>query len=130
MIRLAQCFVTSGIIFRLAATLFALTRPYEATAAPRATAELEGAWRLVYTPSPVGGPDAVSIMHTADTTRSDLELAGLMIRCNAGRSELAIVLLRPFPIRARPIVKLGKSGEETQFEAAVGPPGTAVILPG
>lgn len=99
-------------------------------ATQRTSDELASGWRLVHTPNPRGGPDAVSIMHTADTSRSDLELAGLMIRCNDNRPELAIILLRPFPLRARLLVKLGKPGEEKQFEATVGPPGTAVILPG
>ena len=98
--------------------------------ADRSSTELAGAWRLVHTPNPLGGPDAVSIMHTADTSRSDLDLAGLMIRCNGGRTELAIVLLRAFPLRAHPRVTFGRSAHETQFEATVGPPGTAVVLPG
>src|ERR1700678_1888794 len=38
-------------------------------------------WPLIRTPHPRGGPDAVSIMRTADTARSDPELAGLMIQC-------------------------------------------------
>jgi hypothetical protein len=99
-------------------------------AAQPASDELARAWRLVHTPNPRGGPDAVSIMHTADTSRSDLELAGLMIRCNGSRAELAIILLRSFPLRTRLLVKMGKPGQETEFEAAVGPPGTALLLPG
>jgi hypothetical protein len=99
-------------------------------AGDRPSAELAGAWRLVHTPNPRGGPEAVSIMHTADTSMSDLDLAGLMIRCNGGRTELAIVLLRAFPLRAHPRVTFGRPGHERQFEAAVGPPGTALVLPG
>jgi hypothetical protein len=99
-------------------------------AADQPSTELAGAWRLVHTPNPLGGPDAVSIMHTADTSRSDLDLAGLMIRCNGIRTELAIVLLRAFPLRSHPRITFGRSGHETQFEATVGPPGTAVVLPG
>ena len=99
-------------------------------AAEQSPAELTGGWRLVRTPNPRGGPDAVSVMHTADTSRSDLNLAGLMIRCKDGRSELAIVLLNAFPLRARPRVVFGNPGPETQFEATIGPPGTAVVLPG
>ncbi len=93
-------------------------------------AESAGTWRLVRTPNPRGGPEAVSIMHTADISRSDLGLAGLMVRCNGGRSELAIVLLNAFPLRAHPRVIFGDPGHETQFDATIGPPGTAVILPG
>jgi hypothetical protein len=88
------------------------------------------AWKLVRTPNPRGGPEAVSIIHTADTARSDLELAGLMIRCNNGRGELAIVLLRAFPLRAHPRVIFGPPGHETQHEATISPPGTAVVVPG
>lgn len=89
-----------------------------------------GAWKLVRTPHPRGGPEAVSIMHTADTSRSDLELAGLMIRCNGDQGELAIVLLRAFPLRAHPRVIFGPPGHETQHDATVSPPGTAVVVPG
>ena len=94
-----------------------------------ANSELSGGWRYVRTRNPHGGADAISIMHTADTSRSDLDLAGLMIRCNEGGTEVAIVLIRAFPLRARPHVVLGKPGTETQLEATVGAPGTAVLLP-
>jgi hypothetical protein len=91
--------------------------------------DLTGGWHFVRTRNPHGGADAISIMHTADTSRSDLDLAGLMIRCSEGGTEVAIVLIRAFPLRARPHVVLGKPGTETQLEATVGAPGTAVLLP-
>ena len=59
--------------------------------------ELSGGWRFVRTPNPRGGADAISIMHIADLTRSDLDLAGLTIRCSKGGTELVVVLLRPLP---------------------------------
>lgn len=111
---------------------FAWTRANADTAAAgeQSSPGSTGAWRLVRTPNPRGGADAVSIMHTADTSRSDLDLAGLMIQCNNGRGELAIVLLNAFPLRARPRVVFGNAGQEMQFDATIGPPGTAVVLPG
>ncbi len=110
-------------------TLASLLMSSNAEAANQPPAgEMSGAWRLVRTANPRGGPDAVSVMHTADTSRSDLDLAGLMIRCNGERSELAIVLLSAFPLRARPQVTLGNEG--ARFEATVGPPGTTVVLAG
>jgi hypothetical protein len=115
-----------GILTLIA--LFMCWSGYAEAANQLPSAELPGAWRLVRTANPRGGPDAVSIMHTADTSRSDLDLAGLMIRCNDGRSELAIVVLSAFPLRARPQVTLGSEG--ARFEASVGPPGTALVLPG
>jgi len=92
--------------------------------------ELADGWRLVQTPNPLGGPEAVSIMHTADPSRSDLDFVGLMIRCDRGMPQLAIVLLRAFPIRARPRVTLGERDDAREVEATIGPPGTTVILPG
>jgi hypothetical protein len=100
------------------------------SAVPLAGSELSGGWRLVRTPNPRGGPDAVSIMHTADPSKSDLDLAGLMIRCNGNSTEIVVVLLRPFPLRARPHVLLGEPGHETRLEATIAAPGTAVLLPG
>lgn len=93
------------------------------------TSELKGGWHLVRTPNPRGGPDAVSIMHTADTSRSDLDLAGLMIRCGRNHAEAIVVLLRAFSLNARPTVVLGEPGNETRLEAKVVPPGTAIELP-
>lgn len=90
---------------------------------------LAGGWRLVRTPNPDGGADAISIMHAADTSRSDLDLAGLMIRCSETSAEVVIVLLPALPFRARPHVTFGRPGNETQFEATVAPPGTVVLLP-
>lgn len=101
-----------------------------ASAMPISGSDLAGGWHLVSTHNPQGGPDAISIMHTADTSRSDLELAGLMIRCSRSGTEVVVVLLRTFPLRARPHVLFGKPGHETQFEATVAPPGTAVLVPG
>src|SRR5882757_2159539 len=45
------------------------------------SAPARDSWPLVRTPHPQGGPQAVAIMRTADTARSDPDLAGLMIRC-------------------------------------------------
>jgi hypothetical protein len=91
--------------------------------------ELAKGWHLVRTPNPKGGADAISIMHPADTSRSDLDLAGLMIRCGKTNAEVVIVLLPALSFRTRPHVTFGKPGNESQFEATVAPPGTAVLLP-
>ena len=134
--------VTSRRLFPLLVAIFVLaTAPASAVngadsdsgkagGAERAlSSELAGGWHLVRTHNPNGGADAISIMHTADTSRSDLDLAGLMIRCSETSAEVVIVLVRALPFRARPHVALGKPGNETQFEATVAPPGTAVLLP-
>src|ERR1700752_4793071 len=58
------------------------------------------AWPLIRTPRPNGGPDAIATMRTADTSRSDPDLAGLMIRCREKSGmEVLLALVRPFPPR-------------------------------
>ena len=91
--------------------------------------ELTGGWHLVRTRNPQGGADTVFILHTADTSRSDLDFAGLMIRCHEGAAEAVIILLRPFPPHARLQIMLGKPGNEIHFEATIAPPGTAILIP-
>jgi hypothetical protein len=94
----------------------------------RSSSELLGKWNFVRTRNPNGGADAVSIMRTADTTRSDLDLAGLVIRCTERRIEAAFVVIRAFSLRARPHVVFGRPENETRFEATVAPPGTSILV--
>lgn len=87
-------------------------------------------WPLVRTPHPRGGPDAVSIMHTADTTRSDPELAGLMIRCAEKPGlEAFLALLRPIPPRSRRDVVVTAGAAQVLLHAEVTSAGTALLLP-
>jgi hypothetical protein len=102
-------------------------RALPAGQAQRAAA-LAGGWRLVRTPSPRGGADAVSIMHTADTARSDPDLAGLMLRCGDAGAEAVVVLLRPVSPRTRPQVSVTADGRAARFDATVVPPFTTVRL--
>lgn len=88
-----------------------------------------GEWRLVRTHGPQGEPDTVSIMHTADMGRSDLDLAGLMLRCRDNGAEVLIILVRSLSPRARPDVTITVAGQATRFSATVVPPLTAVLLP-
>ena len=88
-----------------------------------------GTWRLVRTPNPSGGPDAVSIMQTADTTRSDFDLAGLSLRCQDGGVEVLIVLVGALSLRAHPKVAVSAGGKSTDFTATVVPPGASLLLP-
>jgi hypothetical protein len=88
-----------------------------------------GGWRLVRAAYPRGGADAVSIIHTADVTRSDPDLAGLMVRCAERGVEALVVVIEPLPPRARPRVTFGLSGREQNYMATVVPPFTAILLP-
>src|SRR5262245_35098648 len=86
-------------------------------------------WRLVRTPDPRGGPDAVSIMQTADAARSDIDLVGLTLRCSGTGFDVLVVFLKPFPPRAHPKVKLTTGSATVHLEATVIPPGAAISLP-
>jgi hypothetical protein len=88
-----------------------------------------GGWRLVRTPNPAGGPDAISIMHAAGASGSDIDFAGLMFRCQGGAIEMAIVLTRPLPPGATPQVTIGAGATTAKFAANVAPPGVLVLLP-
>jgi hypothetical protein len=88
-----------------------------------------GDWRLVRTPDPRGGPDAISIMHTADVSRSDADLAGLMLRCAQGGIEALVIVVAPLPPRARPRIRFGSLERQQLFDAEIVPPFTALLLP-
>jgi hypothetical protein len=98
-------------------------------AVPRAAGPEAGAWRLVRTPNPAGGPDAVSIMQTADTARSDFSLAGLALRCQDGGFEVLIVLVGALSLKAHPSVVVRTDGNRADFTATILPPGASLLLP-
>jgi hypothetical protein len=93
------------------------------------SSQLTGGWHFVRTRNPHGTDEVVSIMHTADISRSDPDLAGLTIRCAKRGTEILIVLIRSFPLRARPTVVLGPANQESRFKTTVASPGTAILLP-
>jgi hypothetical protein len=88
-----------------------------------------GTWRLVRTPNPSTGDDTVSIMRTADIVKSDIDLAGLMLRCAQSNFDVIVVLVRPLPPRAHPKVTVGTGSGSVEFTATVVPPGAEVLLP-
>jgi hypothetical protein len=91
--------------------------------------ELAGRWHFLRTHNPDGSSDAISIMHTAEPLKSDLDLVGIMIRCGKPDTETLIVLLRPFSVRARPRVAISQNGDKQEYETRVVAPGTALLLP-
>jgi len=86
-------------------------------------------WRLVRTPDPIGGHEAVSITRTADVSKSDLEFAGLMLRCGERSVEVLIVLVRAFPPRVHPKVEVSAGSATAEFTATVVPPNMLLLLP-
>ena len=87
-------------------------------------------WRLTRTPNPAGGPDTISITKLADTTRSDHDIAGLMLRCGEGATtEVLVVLFEPLPPRTHPKVTVVAGAMTTVFTGSVVTPGPLVLLP-
>ena len=87
-------------------------------------------WPLIRTPRPDGGGDALAIMRTADTTQSDPDLAGLMIRCREEPGlEVVLALIRPLPPRSKRDVVIVSGAEQSVLHAETVPPGTALALP-
>jgi hypothetical protein len=87
-------------------------------------------WPLLRNPSPIGGPDAVSILRTADAMRSSPDLAGLMIRCSQnGGLEVLLALIRPFPPRSKKLVVLDAGAVHSSLEGEILAPGSTLLLP-
>jgi hypothetical protein len=116
---------------RRAGPVFGAALGLTATIAAAAAASLQptSGWHLLRAPNPRGGADAVSMSHTADTARSDSDLAGLMLRCGESGIEVAIVVVSLFPPRTQPNVTINAGGKEWRFETRVIPPGAELLLP-
>jgi hypothetical protein len=88
------------------------------------------AWRLIRTSGPNAAADALAIMRTADTSRSDSDLAGLMIRCREKPGlEVVLALVRPLPPRSKRDVVVNSGTTEAVLHAESSSAGTAVVLP-
>jgi len=87
-------------------------------------------WPLITTHRPYGGPDAVAIMRTADTTQSAPDLAGLMIRCQEKPGlEVLLALVRPLPPRSRRDVVVTSGRTQSTLHTEISESGTALVLP-
>jgi hypothetical protein len=87
-------------------------------------------WPLIKTPRPGGGGNAIAIMRTAETSQSDPDLAGLMIRCGEKPGlEVVLALIRPLPPRSKRDVIVFSGAAQSVLHAETAPPGTALVLP-
>jgi hypothetical protein len=91
---------------------------------------MQDPWPLVVTPRSATSREAASIMRTADTARSDPDLAGLMIRCQEKPGfEALLALVRPLPPRAQRDVVIGLGTSQSVLHAEVSSLGTGLVLP-
>ena len=71
-----------------------------------------------------------SITKIADATRSDHDVAALMLRCGEGATtEVLVVLNEPLRPRAHPKVTVSAGATTTEFTGSVVTPGALVLLP-
>jgi len=94
---------------------------------PPPAIETSEEWRILHTRTPEG--DSISAMRTADTARSDPDFAGLSIHCGRDGPEILLIVIQPFPPKAKPQVLLGGPINEARFQASVLPSGAALLLP-
>ncbi len=114
--------------FRWPSRLLAAACLLAPNAVPATPAPPPAGWHLVRTANPAGGPDAVAMSRSADIS-SDLDLAGLMLRCHGASAEVLLVVVTPFAPRAQPAVTIGAGGKEWPFDASVLSPGAELLLP-
>jgi hypothetical protein len=87
-------------------------------------------WQLARTPNSAGGPDSISITKITNTTGSDQDIAGLMLRCGEGATtQVLVVVTVPLPLRTHPKVAVVAGATTTEFTASVVTPGALVLLP-
>jgi len=88
-------------------------------------------WKFSRTQGPKDGESFAAITKTADTTQSDPDFAGLIVRCAPkGKIDVLVALIRPFPPRSHPQVTIAASnGGTLTVEASMAAAGAAVLLP-
>ncbi|MET4221646.1 hypothetical protein ABIB00_006882 [Bradyrhizobium sp. LB14.3] len=108
-----------------ASELACLSRPQIRVAAPSSS------WKFTRTQGPKDGESFASIMKTADTTQSDPDFAGLIVRCAPrGKIDVLLPLIRPFSPKSHPKVTITSAmGGTLTFEASMAAAGAAVLLP-
>nr|WP_249816027.1 hypothetical protein [Bradyrhizobium sp. 138] len=96
-----------------------------------ATPAPSSVWKFSRTQGAKDGESFAAITKTADTTQSDPDFAGLIVRCAPkGKIDVLVALIRPFPPRSRPKVTIAASGGGTlTFDASMAAAGAAVLLP-
>lgn len=88
-------------------------------------------WKFSRTQGAKEGESFAAITKTADTTQSDPDFAGLIVRCAPkGKVDVLVALIRPFPPRSHPQVTIAAStGGTLTVEASMAAAGAAVLLP-
>lgn len=94
------------------------------------TTMLGDGWRLAKTRDASSSAEIVSIMRVADISKSDVNLAGLSLRCGQDGLQAILILLEPLPRSSHPFVIVKTDTKRSEFEATVTQGGEALLLPG
>lgn len=129
----ARCASQSGLPLRHARCLvFALALVYSlagtGTLAQAGVTTGGEPWRA----GPEGqekAPASHAIFRTAELSKSDPRLAGLILRCSKDSIEPVIVVIEPFPPGAQPKITLRVAGHESYFTGSILPAGVGIRLP-
>ena len=90
---------------------------------------LAGGWLLSRAPIPGSERSSVALLHAVDPMRSDIGIAGLMLRCSEAGFDTILVVVTPYPPSAAPQVTIASGAESRTFAASVLPTGAALALP-
>jgi hypothetical protein len=123
--------LTSAGLASPAATLAETAAPAPRFAAPSlaSSSPLVGGWLLARAPIPGSERSSVALIHAVDPLRSDLGVAGLMLRCDEHGFDAILVVVTPYPPSAAPQVTIAAGKESRTFHASVLPTGAALALP-
>jgi hypothetical protein len=94
-----------------------------------APSPLAGGW--LFARAPIAGSDrtSVALIHAVDPLRSDIGIAGLMLRCGEHGFDTILVVVTPYPPSATPQVTIATGKGSRTFPASVLPTGAALALP-
>ncbi|MCK1396168.1 hypothetical protein [Bradyrhizobium sp. 1] len=94
------------------------------------TTMLGDGWQLAETRDSSSNAEIISIMHVADISKSDINLAGLSLRCGQNGLDAVLILLEPLRRASHPTVVVKTDTKRSEFEAAVIQGGEALLLSG
>lgn len=90
---------------------------------------LAGGWLLARAPIAGSNRTSVALIHAVDPLRSDIGVAGLMLRCGEHGFDTILVVVTPYPPSAAPQVTIATGKGSRTFPASVLPTGAALALP-
>jgi hypothetical protein len=119
---------TVGLLVWIAVTTLTAIVNFSPIQKSRAQPEM-GGWRFVRSPSTPDTTSAVAIMHAPELSSSDLNFAGIILRCSKNNLQVMIALVEPFPPRSQTQVTIASGADEIKLTGTVIGPGLAILLP-